>query len=187
MIGKLGTLGQSAGRLELGGGLEADGHAFHRGRLRVQAGDDGGGGGFPDGLGGAVHIELFGTFQFGAAPSGTESLFGQAAERGAEVDQGGLVQVEDMGVQVEAVALRNGEAVQVGHAKDEGTGPVGQAAGSGAEGLPGLEEAGVDLRGHGIAQHRAKRAADDVGALAQRESEPGPGRGNGSGNGRTRM
>ena len=84
-----------------------------------------------------AHIELFGTLQFGAAPSGTESFFGEAAERGAEVDQGGLVQVEDVGVQVKAVALGNGQAVQVGHAKDKRTGPVGQAAGRGAEGFPG--------------------------------------------------
>ena len=120
-------------------------------------------------MGDARHVELFGAFQFGAPPSGTESFFGQAAERGTEVDQGGLVQVEDMGVQVEAVAGRHGEAVQVGHAKDEGAGPVGQAAGGGAEGSSGLEEAGVDLRGHGIAQDRAKSAAHHVGALALRK------------------
>ena len=114
-------------------------------------------------------VELFGAFQFGAPASGTESLFGQAAERGAEVDQGGLVQVEDVRVQVEAVAGRHGQAVQVRHAQDEGTRPVGQAAGGGAQRTSGLEQAGVDLRGHGIAQHGAERAADDVGALAQRE------------------
>ena len=119
--------------------------------------------------GGAGGIQLFRTFQFGAASSGTESLFGEAAERGAKVNQGGLVQVEDVGVQVKAVALGNGQAVQVGHAKDKRTRPVGQSAGRGAEGFPGLEEADVDLRGHGIAQHRAKRAADDVGTLARRK------------------
>ncbi len=118
---------------------------------------------------GAGGIELFGQFQFGTASSGTEPLFGKAAERGAEVDQRGLVQVEDVGIQVKTVALGNGQAVQVGHAKDKRTRPVGQSAGSGAEGFPGLEETDVDLRGHGIAKHCAKRAADDIGALAHWE------------------
>ena len=74
-----------------------------------------------------------------------------------------------MRVQIEAVARGNGQAVQVGHAKDKRPRPVGQPAGSGAERFPGLEQPGVDLRGHGIAKHRAKRAADDIGALARRK------------------
>ena len=109
------------------------------------------------------------TFQFGASASGTESLFGEAAERRAEVDQGRLVQVEDVGVQVEAVADGHREAIQVGHAKHEGPGPVGQAAGGGSQGPAGFEEAGVDLRGHGIAEDCAKSAAHHVGALASRK------------------
>src|ERR1039458_2147539 len=167
--GKLGTFGQAAGALELGGRLEADGHNVDGGWFRVEAGHDWRGAGFPDGLGDACHVELFRAFQFGAPASGTETFFGQAAERGTEVHQSGLVQVEDMRVEVEAIAGRHGEAVQVGHAKDEGAGPVGQAAGGRAEGTSGLEEAGVDVRGHGIAQHRAKSAAHHVGALAARK------------------
>src|ERR1035438_1482886 len=154
---KLRAFSQAAGTLELGGGLKADGHAVDGGWFRVEAGDDWRGAGFPDRLGDACHVELFRTFQFGAPASGAETFFGQAAERGTEVDQGGLVQVEDMGVEVKAIAGRYREAVQVGHAKDEGARPVRQAAGGGPEGASGLEEARVDVRGDGIAQRSEER------------------------------
>ena len=120
-------------------------------------------------MSGAGGIELVGAFQFSAASSGAESFFGKAAERGAKVHQCGLVQVEDVGIQVEALTLGNGQTVQVGHSKDKRARPIGQAAGSGADGFPGLEETDVDLRGHSIAKYCAKRAADDIGALARRE------------------
>jgi hypothetical protein len=107
---ELRAVGQASGALQLGGRQEADGHALghalDRAWLRVEVGHDRSGGGFPDRVGHARHVELFRSFQFGAPPSRTESLFGQAAERGTEVDQRGLVQVEDMGVEVEAVAGR---------------------------------------------------------------------------------
>src|ERR1019366_4944588 len=108
--GKLGAFGQAAGTLELGGRLEADGHNVDGGWFRVEAGDDWRGAGFPDGLGDACHVELFRAFQFGAPASGAETFFGQAAERSTEVHQSGLVQVEDMCVEVEAIAGRHGEA-----------------------------------------------------------------------------
>src|SRR5450631_1051757 len=71
-----------------------------------------------------------------------------------------------MGVQVEAVAGGDGEAVEMGYAKDEGAGPISEAARGGAEGASGLEEARVDVGGHGIAQDGAKSAAHHVGAFA---------------------
>ena len=142
--------------------------------------------GSPRRLGRRLQVELFRTFQFGAAASRTESLFGQAAERRAEVDQGRLVQIEDVGVQVKAVAGGNGEAVQVGHAKDERARPVGQAAGCGAEGFPvrtgGRRPPGARHRAGPCQRRRARRWRS-----CRLESEPGPGPGNGNGTERTRM
>ena len=94
------------------------GHALHRAWLGIEVGHDRGGRGLPDRVGHSGHVELLCTFQFGAPPSRTESLFGQAAERGTEVDQRGLVQVEDVGVEVEAVAGR-GSTVTNGTALGE--------------------------------------------------------------------
>ncbi len=142
--------------------------AFHRLQLGIQASHQRGEGRFPDRLCDALGVELFGTLQLGAPPSWPESLFGQAAQGGSEMHCAGWQKgLKHMGVQVETVALRDREPVQVSDAEYEWAGPVGQPAGCGAQRFAGLEESGIYLGGNRIAQYRAERATHHIGALTQ--------------------
>ncbi len=115
-----------------------------RGRLGLQKRYAGGARFLPNRLGGPFQIELFGTFQLSPPAAGAQALFREAAERGAEVNQGWLMQIEDVRVQKKAVAGQDGESIQVRHAKYEGAGPVGQAAGGRAGEGSRFKQPGID-------------------------------------------
>src|SRR5256885_13960560 len=73
--------------------------------------------------------------------------------------------VEKVEIEVERRAGRDGAAVQMGGAKDEGTRPIGEAAGTWAQGA-GFEHAGVGARRAELALART-RAMGQTGDLAQ--------------------
>jgi len=57
----------------------------------------------------------------------------------------------------------------MGDAQHEGPRPIGQTAGSGAQGTPGFEKARVNLGRHSLTEYCAESAAHDVGAFALRK------------------
>ncbi len=109
----------------------------------------------------------------GAAAGGADALFGEGGEGADEVGDGSLAGVEEVEVEVETPSGRDGEAAEVGGAKDEGARGIGEAAGAGS--LVRLEDAGVGAGGGGGASARARagRIADDAAEIHPQSSPQG--------------
>src|SRR5207249_2977073 len=83
--------------------------------------------------------------------------------------QCGLMQVENVEIEVEIAPRRNGQTVQMRSTKEERPRPVAQSAGALSQRLAGFEETCVDGWWRRIPQQPAERAAQHIGALPFRE------------------
>ena len=137
-----------------------------------------------DGEGWCAEVVAFGDAgEFDTAALGAEAVAGKLGEGEDEVGDGGGVGVEEVQVEVEGLAGREGLGVEVEGAKDKGAGVVGEAAGASVSSGGGFEEASVgasEVVGAGVgvgaigwagdaAEDGAERAAENVGGFAGRE------------------